>query len=176
MSNVLFRKATAVWLVENTALTFDQIGEFCSLSLMEIHTIADGEYDITRGVSPLENGQLTAAEIKRCENDPTAKLKISEYSVESSKIKKNNIPHNEVMGAVVWMIRNYGHLSSEEIANITTATVDIVETIRERGKKPIPQVTAKSPASIGLCTKEEFETYLIQFNSKTSAKTKKSLA
>ena len=76
MIEVFLKKGTAVWLVDNTSLTFEQIAEFCELSLLDIQTIADGEYEIKRGCNPVLNGQLTIEEIERCQKDPKAKIQL----------------------------------------------------------------------------------------------------
>src|SRR5581483_12389141 len=81
MATPLMPKATAVWLVENTALTFEQIAEFCGLHALEVQAIADGEVAIQmQGLDPVANGQLTTEEIKRCEADPTARLQLGEQA------------------------------------------------------------------------------------------------
>jgi hypothetical protein len=78
----LMPKATAVWLVENTALTFDQIADFCGLHPLEVQAIADGEVAIQmQGLDPVANGQTTAEEIARCQADPEARLKLSDQAV-----------------------------------------------------------------------------------------------
>jgi hypothetical protein len=171
MSNVLFRKATAVWLVENTSLTFDQIADFCSLSHMEVRTIADGGYEIIRSMNPVENGQLTQEEIDRCQKDSTLRLVLNESDEMKVPNKKNNVPENDILAASVWLLRNYGNLPNEAIASITGASADIVETLRQRGKK-VAQVTAKSPVSLEMCSYTELEDLLSKFQ--VSAKKKSS--
>lgn len=76
MVGIISKKATAVWLVENTSLTFQQIADFCELTLLDIQTIADGQYEIQIGLSPIINGQLTEEEIKKCQDNPSAKLQL----------------------------------------------------------------------------------------------------
>ena len=82
MSQVLMPKATAVWLIENTALTFNQISDFCGLHPLEVQSIADGEASIGMvGYDPITNGQLTKEEIERCGADPNTKLELAEVNV-----------------------------------------------------------------------------------------------
>src|SRR5215469_12347583 len=88
MTLPLMPKATAVWLVENTALTFDQVGEFCGLHALEVQAIADGEVAVQmQGLDPIANGQLTLAEIERCQKDPSARLKLSAEAVPVAVVK-----------------------------------------------------------------------------------------
>lgn len=163
MSNVLFRKATAVWLVDNTSLTFDQIADFCSLSTMEVRTIADGVYEIARPMNPIENGQLTQAEIEKCQKNPNLRLSLNENNDIHIPSKKKNTPQNTYLSAATWLLRNYSKLPDDAIASITHTSTDIVETLRQRGKKTLSQVVAKSPVSLDICTKEELENMLLKF-------------
>ena len=79
MTQLLMPKATAVWLIDNTALSFDQIADFCSLHPLEVQSIADGETGIgIQGYDPVQNGQLTRAVIEACESDPSGRLKLAE--------------------------------------------------------------------------------------------------
>ena len=81
MTQLLMPKATAVWLIDNSALTFEQIGAFCNLHPLEVQSIADGEAGIgIQGYDPVINGQITRAELDRCEADSTANLKLAEYA------------------------------------------------------------------------------------------------
>ena len=88
MALPLMPKATAVWLVENTSLTFDQIGEFCGLHPLEVQAIADGEVAVQmQGLDPIANGQLTLEEIERCQKDPAARLKLLAEAVPVPGVK-----------------------------------------------------------------------------------------
>ena len=88
MTLPLMPKATAVWLVENTGLTFEQIAEFCGLHALEVQAIADGEVAAQmQGLDPVDNGQISAEEIKRCEQDPAARLKLAEQAQPAPRVK-----------------------------------------------------------------------------------------
>src|SRR5690242_18344634 len=88
MAQPLMPKATAVWLVENTSLSFDQIGEFCGLQPLEVQAIADGEVATQmQGLDPVANGQLTMAELERCQKDPSARLKLADQAIPTPIVK-----------------------------------------------------------------------------------------
>ena len=165
MKYPLMPKATAIWLVENTALTFDQIAEFCGLHELEVQGIADGEVAVgMRGFDPIDNKQLTKEEIHRCENDSTAKLNlISSDVIESLPPRKKDTKYTplslrqEKPYAILWLIKRYPtELSSSQIAKLTGSTKNTVEAIRN-GTYREAVLEAKSPMDVGLCTYKDLE-------------------
>ena len=165
MKYPLMPKATAIWLVENTALTFDQIAEFCGLHELEVQGIADGEVAVgMRGYDPIDNNQLTKEEIERCEKDNDARLNLikSELIDDLPPRKKDSkyTPlslRQEKPYAILWLIKRYPtELSSSQIAKLTGSTKNTVEAIRT-GTYREAVLEAKSPMDVGLCTYKELE-------------------
>ena len=139
MKYPLMPKATAIWLVENTALTFDQIAEFCGLHELEVQGLADGEVAVgMRGYDPIDNNQLTKEEIERCEKDNTARLKLIKSDViEDLPPRKKDSKYTplslrqEKPYAILWLIKRYPtELSSSQIAKLTGSTKNTVEEIK----------------------------------------------
>ena len=109
-------KATAIWLVENTSLTFSQIAEFCGLHVLEIESIANGDLDNQMiGFDPITSAQLTAEEIKRCENDPNAKLQLKKMvDIDISRSGNKYTPkskRHDKPDAIAWMLKYYPQLT-----------------------------------------------------------------
>ena len=161
----LMPKATAIWLIENTSLTFQQISEFCGLHELEVQGIADGEVAIgMRGYDPIDNKQLTKEEIKRCENDSSAHLElIKSKVVDSLPPRKKDTKYTplslrqEKPYAILWLIKRYPtELSSAQIAKLTGSTKNTVEAIRN-GTYREAVLESKSPMDTGLCTFADLE-------------------
>ena len=156
--------ATAVWLVDNTALSFSQISQFCQLHELEVQSIADGE-DAYRmqGLNPIASGQLTMDEIKRCEGDHTQELQLQNKKSESIQFSvktKKYLPlsvRQERPKAIAWLIREYGQiLTDTQIAKLTSSTKPTVANIRS-GNQSQPITEFRNPTDLGLCTYEELE-------------------
>ena len=156
--------ATAVWLVDNTALSFSQISKFCQLHELEVQSIADGE-DAYRmqGLNPIASGQLTMDEIKRCEGDHTQELQLQNKKSESIQFSvktKKYLPlsvRQERPKAIAWLIREYGQiLTDTQIAKLTSSTKPTVANIRA-GNQSQPITEFRNPTDLGLCTYEELE-------------------
>jgi len=156
--------ATAVWLVDNTALSFAQISQFCQLHELEVQSIADGEeaYKM-QGLNPIASGQLTMDEIKRCESDSSAALQLQNKKSETiqTNIKaKKYLPlsvRQERPKAIAWLIREYGKIMTDtQIAKLTSSTKPTVANIRA-GNQSQPITEFRNPMDLGLCTYEELE-------------------
>ncbi len=161
----LMPKATAIWLIDNTSLSFTQISEFCGLHEMEIQGIADGEVSVgMRGFDPIDNRQLTREEIKRCEDDSAARLQlISSDVIESLPPRKKDTKYTPLSlrqdkpYAILWLIKRYpSELSSSQIAKLTGSTKNTVEAIKN-GTYREAVLEAKSPMDSGLCTYLDLE-------------------
>tara|TARA_B100000073_G_C23432746_1_gene451964 strand:- start:26 stop:604 length:579 start_codon:yes stop_codon:yes gene_type:complete len=161
----LMPKATAIWLIDNTSLSFTQISEFCGLHEMEIQGIADGEVSVgMRGFDPIDNRQLTREEIKRCEDDSAARLQlISSDVIESLPPRKKDTKYTPLSlrqdkpYAILWLIKRYpSELSSSQIAKLTGSTKNTVEAIKN-GTYREAILEAKSPMDSGLCTYLDLE-------------------
>ena len=156
--------ATAVWLVDNTALSFPQISQFCQLHELEVQSIADGE-DAYRmqGLNPIASGQLTMDEIKRCEVDHSQELQLQNKKSESIQFSvktKKYLPlsvRQERPKAIAWLIREYGKiLTDTQIAKLTSSTKPTVANIRA-GNQSQPITEFRNPTDLGLCTYEDLE-------------------
>ena len=165
MTLPLMPKATAVWLIENTGLTFDQIAEFCGLHELEIQGIADGDVATgMQGYDPIDNNQLTKEEISRCEKDSESRLGlISSKTIENLPPRKKDTKYTPISlrqekpYAILWLIKRYpAELSSSQIAKLTGSTKNTVEAIKN-GTYREAVLESKSPMDIGLCTYEDLE-------------------
>ena len=165
MKYPLMPKATAIWLVENTSLTFKQIAEFCGLHELEVQGIADGDVAVgMRGYNPIDNNQLTQEEIKRCETDTNTSLNLIKSSViEELPPRKKDTKYTplslrqEKPYAILWLIKRYPtELTSSQIAKLTSSTKNTVEAIRN-GTYREAVLEAKSPMDVGLCTYKDLE-------------------
>jgi hypothetical protein len=94
---------------------------------------------------------------KRCQSDQNASLQAINHKQHKLKADKDKSPQNANMSAIKWLLRNHSHISSADIAKLSNSSEDVVEAIKQRGNKPIPQLLAKSPVTLGLCTREELE-------------------
>lgn len=175
MTLPLMPKATAVWLVENTGLTFLQISEFCGLHELEVQGIADGDVATgMQGYDPIDNNQLTKIEISRCENDSSAKLElIASKTIDNLPPRKKDTKYTPISlrqekpYAILWLIKRYPtELSGSQIAKLTGSTKNTVEAIRT-GTYREAVLESKSPMDIGLCTYEELEKSLNRSRKKT---------
>ena len=168
-------KATAVWLIDNTSLTFKQIANFCNLHDLEVQGIADGDVAISlQGYDPIDNNQLTKEEIKRCEQDSNANLElISSTVVESLRPRKKDSKYTPISFrqekpyAILWLIKRYtDKLSDTQIAKLTGSTNKTVDAIRN-GTYREAVLDTKSPMDVGLCTYEALENAINKTRKKT---------
>ena len=160
----LMPMATAVWLVENTTLTFKQIADFCNLHEVEIQGIADGE--VAKGIvgyNPVIAGQLTKEEIELSSQDQARPLKINNYNLEISnsneKIKKY-VPlskRQDKPDSALWLIRQHSILKDSQIARLVGITKNSVVTIRNKSYWNFNNLNAKDPVAIGLFTQKELQ-------------------
>lgn len=177
MTAPLMPRATAVWLVENTTLTFRQIANFCELHELEIQAIADGDVSSNiMGLSPIDNGQLTLAEIQRCEADPVANLEANEME---RNVKARNLKAKKVLSpsqrqdkpnAIAWIIKNYPELKDSQICKLIGTTKPTIESIRNGTHKDSAVIRAKNPVTIGLCSEADIETAVLSAQKKAEPK------
>jgi hypothetical protein len=147
MSNApLMPKATAVWLVENTSLTFDQIAGFCKLHPLEVKGIADGDVATgIRGHDPITSGQLTRDEIARGEADPKHQLSLSVS-------RRQDRPN-----AILWLVRNHPELKDAQIMRLVGTTKATLKAIRERTHWNSAALTPMDPVTLGLCSQIDLD-------------------
>ena len=166
MTLPLMPKATAVWLVENTALTFDQIAKFCGMHPLEVQGIADGEVAVgIVGVNPITAHQLTTEEVARCEEDNKATLNLSgaaqQYITKAKKKKTGRYTpvarRQDKPDAVAWLIKNHPALSEAQITRLIGTTKSTIKALKERSHWNISNITAKDPVLLGLCTQTELD-------------------
>lgn len=165
MNYPLMPKATAVWLVKNTSLTFDQIADFCGLHTLEIQGIADEEVAKgIKGMDPIMHGQLSQEEINRCEADSNAKLFLSKAAVklmkeqEVSNKKGKYIPvarRQDKPNAIAWFLKNCPELSDGQISKLVGTTKNTINLIREKTHWNYSNLRAKDPVLLGLCTQTD---------------------
>ncbi len=158
MSAPLMPKATAVWLVENTSLTFLQIAEFCKLHTLEVQGIADGEVAIgIRGLDPVAQGELESEEIQRCEADPKERLKPrkSSHPAPAARTKgPRYVPvskRQDKPDGIAYLLRYYPELSDAQIGKLIGTTKPTINAIRERSHWNITNIRPKDPVTLGLC-------------------------
>ena len=165
MSNLpMMPKATAVWLVENTALTFEQISEFCGLHILEVQAIADGEVAIgMTGLDPLANNQLTSDEIDRCVKDPKARLKLLESDMPEPVARAKGARYTPVSkrqdkpDGIAWLLRTFPELSDAQIGKLLGTTKPTILAIRERTHWNSPNIRPRDPVDLGLCSRAELD-------------------
>ncbi len=164
MPQPLMPKATAVWLVENTTLTFSQIADFCELHELEVEAIADGDVSSNiRGLNPIDNNQLTLEEIKRCEADDMTSLKANEIElnvkVKNVKTKKMLSPAQRLdkPAGVLWLVKTYPDLMDSQICKLIGTTKPTIEAIRNGTHRESSSLRPKNPVGIGFCTEKELE-------------------
>lgn len=162
MSLLLMPKATAVWLVDNTTLTFLQIGEFCNLHELEVQAIADGEVAIgIVGLDPVANGQLTKEEVERCEADPGARLQIAKSDIPQPVARQKGPRYTPVSkradkpDAIAWLLRNQPDLSDAQIGRLIGTTKPTINSVRDRTHWNSANLQPRSPVEVGLCTHQE---------------------
>lgn len=163
-TQLLMPKATAVWLVENTALTFEQIATFCDLHLLEVQAIADGEANHTyRGLNPVDSSQLTREEIAKAEKDPDYHLQTK------ATTDLPNLPKKKVRGytplsrrqdrpnAILWLVRHYPELKNAQIARLVGTTKATIEQVRNRTHWNMANLVAHDPVTLGLCSQTSLD-------------------
>lgn len=164
MAQLLMPKATAVWMVDNTGLTFDQIADFTGLHPLEVQAIADEEVAVgIVGMDPVTGGQLDAEEIKRCENDPKARLKPKERNL-PKPLKRSKGPRytpisrrGDKPDAIAWMLKHHPEVSDTQLSKLIGTTKQTINRIRDRTHEQTPNLKPRSPALLGLCTQVELD-------------------
>ncbi|ASY58664.1 MULTISPECIES: DUF1013 domain-containing protein [Sinorhizobium] len=161
---LLMPKATAVWLVDNTALSFDQIAQFCKLHPLEVKAIADGESaQGIKGLDPIATGQLSRDEIARGEGNPNHKLKLSEPKVRVPDSKRKGPRYTPVSkrqdrpNAILWLVRNHPELKDAQISRLVGTTKSTIEQIRERTHWNSANLTPMDPVTLGLCSQIDLD-------------------
>jgi hypothetical protein len=157
-------KATAVWLLDNTTLTFEQVGAFCVLHPLEIKAIADGDAaQGIKGMDPILTGQLTREEIEKAEADQNYHMKISEPKVRVPEVKRRGPRYTPVSkrqdrpNAILWLVRNHAELKDSAIMRLVGTTKPTIQAIRDRTHWNSATLTPTDPVTLGLCTQLELD-------------------
>ncbi len=171
-------KATAVWLVENTKISFKQIADFCSLHELEVKGIADG--DVAKGIkayNPILAGQLTREEIEACSKDINKKIVLNKKNldIKSEQKKKRYVPlskRQDRPDAIVWLIKNYPQLSDGQIAKLIGSTKNTASLIRNKNYWNSSNLSAKDPVVSNLCSQIDIQKAVEKANRRVIRKKK----
>ena len=161
----LMPKATAVWLVEHTALSFDQIAEFCGLHVLEVKGIADGDVAHgIKGMDPISSGQLTREEIKKAQDDPDYRLQLAKSKVEIPAVKTKRAPkytplsrRHDRPNAILWLLRHHPELRDSQIMRLVGTTKPTIEAIRERTHWNSANLQPQDPVALSLCSQIDLD-------------------
>ena len=176
----LMPKATAVWLVENTSISFKQIANFCNLHEVEVQGIADG--DVAKGIkayNPILAGQLTREEIQLSSDDVNRPLELNKKVIEISKKEKKKIKYiplskrQDRPNAALWLIKNYNELKDSQISKLIGTTKNTVLSIRKKNYWNYNSLSAKDPVAINLCTQLDLQNAIEKAKRKIEKETKK---
>ncbi|MDR0968640.1 MAG: DUF1013 domain-containing protein [Holosporaceae bacterium] len=166
-------QGTAIWLVENTALTFEQIAKFCGLHVLEVQALADNEVSVGMiGVDPIEMGQLTREEIERCSGDPKAELVLATPKFETSQIKKSKKKYTPLLkrqdrpDAIAWLLKYYPEMSDATICSLVSSTKTTVASIRNRTRAKVNELKPRDPVLLGFCSQMELDAAIAEVQSK----------
>ncbi len=162
---LLMPKATAVWLVENTSLTFEQIAELCELHVLEVKGIADGDVaQGIKGMDPISTGQLTREEIARGEEDHGYRLQLAAAKVDIPEVKTKKGPRytpvsrrQDRPNAVLWLLRSHPELKDSQIMRLVGTTKPTIAAIRERTHWNSPNLQPQDPVTLGLCSQIDLD-------------------
>jgi uncharacterized protein len=161
----LMPKATAVWLIDNTSLTFDQIADFCGMHPLEVKGIADEDVAKgIKGIDPIAAGQLTREQIEEAEKDPELRLKMAPAKYKMPHIKAKKTPRytpvskrQDKPDAIYWLLRNHPELTDTDIIKLIGTTKATIAKIRDRGHWNSPNIKAVDPVTLGLCSQIELD-------------------
>ncbi|PZX08394.1 DUF1013 domain-containing protein [Celeribacter halophilus] len=164
MAKPIMAKATAVWLVDNTTLSFKQIADFCGLHELEVQGIADGDVaGGVRGFDPVANNQLTAEEIKAGEDNPLHKLKLKFNAAAQGEEKRRGPRYTPLSkrqdrpNSILWLVKFHPELSDGQIAKLVGTTKPTIQSIRERTHWNIANMQPIDPVALGLCKQTELD-------------------
>jgi hypothetical protein len=170
MTLPLMPKATAVWLIEKTALTFAQIADFCGMHPLEVQAIADGEVAAgIVGYDPVANNQLTNEEIHRCEANPELRLRLSANATVVPKRSRGArytpvAKRNDRPDAIIFLLRSYPQLSDAQIVKLLGTTKDTIQKVRDRSHWNSANIKPKDPVILGLCSQTDLNQMITAAN------------
>lgn len=157
--------ATAVWLIDNTSLTFDQVAEFCGLHPLQVRGVADGDVGGgVRGIDPITTHQLTRDEIEKGQQDPDYRLKISQPKTIIAERTRKGPRYTPVSkrqnrpDAIAWMVRNHPEIADPQIAKLLGTTKTTIQSVRDRSHWNSANLQPQDPVGLGLCTQIDLDT------------------
>lgn len=166
MSGLLMKKATALWLIDNTYLTFEQIADFCGIHVLEVQGMADG--DVSNSITPLnpiDNNQLTREMIIACEKDSKKKLELKENIADTIIIEKKGRKNNTYVpiarrgdkpDGIAFLLKYYPDITNEQIRRLINTTTPMIESIRNKTRWNIKEIKPRDPVMLGLCSQSQF--------------------
>jgi uncharacterized protein len=164
MALPIMAKATAVWLVDNTTLSFKQISDFCGLHELEVNGIADGEVaQGIKGFDPIANHQLTREEIKKGEDSPIHKLELMYYAAAEGEQKRRGPRYTPLSkrqdrpAAILWLVKFHPELTDGQISKLVGTTKPTIQAMRERTHWNIANIQPIDPVALGLCKQLELD-------------------
>ena len=178
MALPLMPKATAVWLVDNTALTFDQIADFCGLHPLEVQGVADGEVAVgIVGLDPISTSQLSADAIKAAEADPSIKLEMAETTVPKPAARAKGPRYTPVAkrqdrpNAISWLLRYHPELTDGQVSKLVGTTKPTINSLRDRTHWNMNNIKLEDPVSLGMCSQLELDTAVTKAMHRERART-----
>ncbi len=172
----IMAKATAVWLVDNTTLSFKQIAEFCGLHELEVQGIADGDVAAgVKGFDPIANNQLEQIEIDRGEKDPLHRLKLKYYAAAIGEEKRRGPRYTPLSkrqdrpAAILWLVKFHPELSDGQIGKLVGTTKPTIQSIRDRTHWNISNIQPIDPVALGLCKQSELDAAVQKANARKAA-------
>jgi hypothetical protein len=164
MALPIMAKATAVWLVDNTTISFKQIADFCGMHELEVQGIADGDVAAgVKGFDPIANNQLTQEEIDRAQDNPLHKLKLKHYAAAQGEEKRRGPRYTPLSkrqdrpNAILWLVKFHPELADSQIAKLVGTTKPTITSIRERTHWNISNMQPIDPVALGLCKQSELD-------------------
>ena len=163
MNRPMMPKATAVWLVENTALTFRQIADFCDLHELEVQAIADEDVIVgMAGIDPIQAGQLTQEEIDRCQADPEARLVLKETDIPMPVQRSRGARYTPIAkrqdkpDGIAWLLKHHPELTDAQISKLLGTTKNTINAVRDRSHWNSSNIRARDPMDLGLCSYSDY--------------------
>ena len=173
MSKPLMAKATAVWLVDNTTLTFRQVAEFCGMHELEVQGIADGDVATgVKGFDPITNNQLTQEEIDKAQESVTHKLKLKFYASAVGEEKRRGPRYTPLSkrqdrpASILWLVKFHPELTDGQVSKLVGTTKPTIQAIRERTHWNIANIDPIDPVALGLCKQSELDAAVQKANAK----------
>ncbi|MEK9717274.1 MAG: cell cycle transcriptional regulator TrcR [Pelagibacteraceae bacterium] len=180
MNAPLMPKATAVWLIENTSLTFKQIADFCGLHELEIKGMADGDVSVgIKAYNPILSNQLTREEIELSSKDPNRPLQLKEKNIDIEVKKMIGTKYTPISqredkpNAIAWLTKNYPMLADSQICKLVGSTKNTVDAIRNRKHWNMSNISPKDPVMASLCSQTELQAAIDKAKRKVEREAKK---